>query len=162
VDENTTSTETMERLSSRCGSAIVARMGNMVQRVRGDLIVVAHNTDTPSEEEWDRFLEFFRRAHDIDQVRVLVFTDGAAPNTMQRASFTKTLAGKQPRIAVLSGSRVVRGVATAISWFNANIDVFAPDDLGKALDHLRMPTDNRGDIAEIGAALRQQLSRATR
>lgn len=131
----------------------------MVSRVQGDLVVCAHNTETPSNAEWDEFLEIFRHARSISELRILVFTDGAAPNTMQRASLTKALDGKQPRIAVLSGSRVVRGVATAISWFNPNIDVFPPENVTAALDHLRIVGSDRSTATDLAGELRRQLSR---
>jgi hypothetical protein len=134
-------------------------MPNMVSRARGNLIVCAHNTETPTNAEWEEFLELLRHGRDIAELRVLVFTDGAAPDTMQRAAFTKLCDKKQPRIAVLSGSRMVRGVATAISWFNPNIDVFPPDNVNAALEHLRIAASEWSAATDIAGELRRQLSR---
>ncbi len=132
----------------------------MSTRRVGDLVVVAHNTEAPNDAAWEEFLSFFREASDVGKTRVLVFTDGGAPNTLQRASLNSALGGKQPRIAVVSASRLVRGVATAISWFNPNIDIFTPDHVEKALDHLNVPAAERRGLLEIGATLRAQVSSA--
>jgi hypothetical protein len=111
---------------------------------------------------------------DMDRVGVLTFTDGAGPTAAQRADMRDFLGGRQLRLAVVSASRLTRGIVTAISWFNPAIRVFAPAELARAYTYLDVSADGeRGLWAEIErldarmhlavvAALRADVGRAAR
>jgi hypothetical protein len=100
--------------------------------------------DTPAEE-WAAVmttmaghLESISAAR-LARQRLLVLTDGAAPNAHQRKRlFVDVLGGRPVPIAVLTGklSTVTRGIATAVSWLNPRLGVFEPEEIMKAFDHL--------------------------
>ena len=57
-------------------------MPNMVTRRIGPLLILRENKDTPTDDEWDECLSLL--AQDLDDVRVLVVTDGGGPSPAQR------------------------------------------------------------------------------
>ncbi|APR74826.1 Hypothetical protein A7982_00172 [Minicystis rosea] len=48
------------------------------------------------------------------------------------------LNGRQSRAAVVTANPFVRGVITALSWFNADMKGFTPEDVDSALRHLQV------------------------
>src|SRR5687768_13445407 len=101
------------------------------------MLAVTVNTDVdPSDADWDAFLK------DLAAVApglrgVLVYTSGPGPSVSQRARGNAVLA-KAPAnlpIAVMTSSRVARGIVTAFSWaVDRNIKAFAPTDFQGAVD----------------------------
>jgi hypothetical protein len=110
-------------------------MKNLAFTSRGRILMAAHSAVPPSDLEWQGFLDALER-HGVEGARLLVWTDGAAPNLAQREAFDKLLAGRTVTVAVLASSTFVRGVATAISWFNPTVKVFPPDKVEEALGYL--------------------------
>jgi hypothetical protein len=107
----------------------------MVSASSGPLAVALHNGSAPSDEEWADWMAIVHRIP-LGTLRILVFTDGGAPTTLQRGRFTDYLAGQAVHISVVSSSRLVRSVATAISWFNPEIRVFPPVEIDQAFAHV--------------------------
>jgi hypothetical protein len=133
-----------------------AFMKNVVTASRGRVLMVAHNAEPPTDEEWKDFLRALDR-HGIEGARLLVWTDGAAPNSAQRQALNDQLGGRTIPIAVLSTSTFVRGVATAISWFNPGVKVFPPDKVNDAIRHLGIEGPLAVKMAEAFAQLRAEL-----
>jgi hypothetical protein len=121
-------------------------MPNMVQQFVnisvGEVMLVAHTAKPPDQREWDAYVAALVK-RDVEKLRSLVFTDGGAPNTAQRSQLNKALEGKTSTGAVVSPSTMVRGVVTALSWFNPKIRAFAPNEVNDAFAYLdiRDPKD---------------------
>jgi hypothetical protein len=128
-------------------------MKTMTFAMDGDIMIVLHTATPPSELEWSAWLSALRLLPK-QRLKLLIFTDGGVPNTLQRGTFLDVLADSQPAIAVVSNAPAVRGVVTAISWFNKNVKLFAPSNLADAFAHL-------GVNAERGRALFSTAQRAT-
>ena len=128
-------------------------MKTMTFAVDGDIMIVLHTANAPSELEWASWLAALRNMPK-QRMKMLIFTDGGVPNTLQRGTFLDVLADAQPPIAVVSNVPAVRGVVTAISWFNKNVKLFTPAKLADAFAHL-------GVNAERGRALFSTAQRAT-
>jgi hypothetical protein len=114
------------------------------------LQVVMHTAASPPADEWRRFEELIRKAKGnqgiyIDRMRVLVISDGGAPNTHQRHVMQNEIyEGRPVRMALLTnslGNPVKRGIARALTWMNPGMLICAPDDLGGALRHLNLSHD---------------------
>ena len=60
---------------------------DMAHAVVGDVVVTVHTATAPSDAEWNAWMNAVRSIP-IDRLRVLVFTDGGAPTTLQRAGMT--------------------------------------------------------------------------
>jgi hypothetical protein len=114
-------------------------MPTMVHERSVDLFVVIHPNRPPSDDEWLAYLRSWS-GHDMSRMRTLVFTDGGGPNASQRKLATEALAGKESMTAVVSSSSMVRGVVTALSWFNPKIKAFSPEEAPRAFDYLRIQT----------------------
>ncbi len=119
-------------------------------RGRLKLLVVMHTAAAPPADEWRRFEELLRKARGpqcifLDQLRVLVISDGGAPNTHQRHTVQNDIyEGKPVKTALLTnalGNSIKRGIARALTWMNPSFQICAPHDLGAALRHLDLSHD---------------------
>jgi len=109
----------------------------MISLFDGSLVVALHNVEPPVPQEWSEMMAGVR-AIPLKELKVLVFTDGGGPDAIMRGELTDYTAGQHPKIAVLSESLKVRGILTAISWFNRNIKQFAPTTPQNAFDFLSL------------------------
>lgn len=90
------------------------------------IVFVVQNDKNPSDDEWDAYVANVTAHLDTPNGAGLAFTDGGAPNSKQRDHMRETLGVRSPRSAVISDSVLVRGVVTALSWFNPNTIAFSP------------------------------------
>jgi hypothetical protein len=121
-------------------------MRNLAFKVVDRLFIVVYGPDGPSDEEWDRYLGDVKR-HGIDRTQQLIVTPGGGPNASQRGTLNNLLAGRSVPVAVMSDSTRIRGVVTALSWFNRLIRAFPPSGLHDALAYLEIPA-SRADLIE--------------
>ena len=108
--------------------------------VRQKLFLVVHTKDNPDEKEWADYLGGIRSAcGKVDSI--LIISDGGGPNTMQRGQMNDLLDSLkfQGKVAVVTINRIVRGIVTAISWFNPTIKAFSTIQIPAALKYLDIP-----------------------
>lgn len=110
---------------------------NMAFKVIDRLFVVAYGDMSPTLEEWVRYLHEVER-HGIDRTMHLIVTEGGGPNATQRRHLDELLAGRSVPVAVMSGSPAIRGMVTALSWFNGKIRAFYPAGLRDAIAYLEI------------------------
>jgi hypothetical protein len=120
---------------------------SMVHVFHKDLAICIHNNNAPLPEEWALFMKSVSHVHPA-RLRMVVFTDGGAPTTLQRGEYTDYLKGNQAPMAIVSGNIAARGVGTALSWFNRQLKVFLPKKLGAALTHARVPESEHATLLE--------------
>lgn len=132
------------------------RTSSLATEVVGDHVVVVHAVDAPTDEEW-RQTVVLQTSLPPDRVRVLVWSDGGAPNAKQRAVLNAALRGGQPLTAVLTPSQVAQAVGIAISWFNPRLQIFAPTEVELALDYLNILGSDRWVLKDTLARLRREL-----
>ncbi len=121
------------------------------------LFIVVYGAEEVTDEEWTSYLEVVE-SHGIDRTTQLIFTDGGGPNAAQCMYLNNLLAGRSPPVAVVSASAEIRGVVTALSWFNRKIRAFSPSGLREAIAYLQIPPDRLGLIEREAAKLRRSLS----
>jgi hypothetical protein len=125
--------------------------------------VTLHGTQTPSDEEWDAVVEGMRRfrkenGNDLSRLCCLALTDSGGPNAKQRAAVAAILNGQSSRVAVVSGGGpLVRVVVTALSWFNPDTKMFAPDKADAIREHLRLSRDDLEGVAARAVELRARF-----
>lgn len=115
----------------------------MAVRRRDKLLVMAHGSENPSQPEWAKTLRLIAEVEPVLDACILAYSIGGAPTTLQRGELNDLTGELSPRIAVLTGSRVVRTVGVAVGWFQRGFKTFRPTELAPALDHLGAVGDDR-------------------
>lgn len=113
------------------------KVQDFVSTSRGEIMVVIHTSQPPSDAEWKEYVEGVASL-DLSTARSIVITDGGAPSAHQRKVLNDVIGGRQPPGVVISPSTFVRGVVTALSWFNPGLKAFAPEDFDNACKYLEL------------------------
>ena len=136
-------------------------MKNMAFKVIDRLFIVAYGTEDPTDDEWVTYLQDVER-HGIDRTMQLISTEGGGPTSTQRRYLNELLAGRSVPVAVMSGSAAIRGVVTALSWFNRKIRAFPPTGLRDTITYLEIPRSRADMIERELTKLRLSLGRDER
>lgn len=126
--------------------------------LKQSLFLVMHTKDNPTDEEWAAYLEFTKK--NLQNLkRNLILTEGGGPNTMQRGTLNDLLEAQdfKPKISIVTLSRLVRGIVTALSWFNPNIKAFSTIQIPAALEYLDIPKPEHETVTKEIRSLRQKL-----
>ena len=126
-------------------------------RLVGSMFVCAHSVDDPLDPEWDAALDSFRNVIAIADLRVLVHTDGGAPNVTQRARLMAALRGRKVPTAVMTASAVARAAGVAVSWFQPLLRVFEPSEVDAVFEHLKAEGSERAEALRVLSELRSEL-----
>ncbi|PRP91263.1 hypothetical protein ENSA5_56760 [Enhygromyxa salina] len=114
------------------------------QAVPGLLHIVVHTEESPSDEDWDKYLADVVE-HAAGCKGVLVYTRRAGPSAQQRARSNAAFEsfGSDSLVAIMTGSRLTLGIVTAVSWVvGGNIKAFSTHDFEGAAAHLGLdPTE---------------------
>jgi len=128
-----------------------------VARKVGNTMVYVHAEASPTDAEWEAGLTFFKDAPDVSRCSALVYTHGGAPNASQRARLNAVLGSSKVRIGVLTASAAARAAGVAVRWFNPELSIFGPEDVEAALDHIRAPLEQRGELKRTLSDLKKEL-----
>lgn len=123
------------------------------KQVRG-IVIVAHTERDPEDDEYATYCDFCL-ALPKQVNRYFIVSAGGAPTPKQRATTNATLKKRgQPEsiVAVVTPKTIVRGIVTALSWFNPKIMSFAPTELDAAMRYLGLTPTEAG---EVGLELRK-------
>jgi hypothetical protein len=107
----------------------------------GDLLIALHDKDQPTDSQWAALMDnlktvISKHGGDFSRIYGMVITDGGAPSHSQRELLNNVLSGKSWKISVLSDSLMVRGVVTALNWFNPEIRAFPSSEVQAFMSHL--------------------------
>ena len=89
-------------------------------------VVVVQGRGSFTDDEWDELIEFYKEMAARHCTRVIVWTDGGAPNRRQRLRLQNALRYAGMIFAVMTPSTVARAIGTAIGWFLPTVGVFGP------------------------------------
>jgi hypothetical protein len=129
---------------------------NMVTRSIGAMLILRQGKEDPSDAEWDECMRQLTtllalRSHGRD-VKVLVITDGGAPNVSQRERLQKALEKSPIPVAVVSDNVKARITSSAVALLNRHHRSFANADLDQAYAHLgASPEERRKSLDAIKA-----------
>jgi hypothetical protein len=120
----------------------------MTSQLLGRLLVVSHDAGIPPEEEWNEALGILAK-HDLQQLRVLVFTDGGGPSPAQQVRLAKALSrwSRTLLVAVVSDNIGIRFLASALALFLNRIRTFSRSELAAACRYLTL-TPQECELAE--------------
>lgn len=122
------------------------------------LVVLVHSKDAPSDADWNTYCEDMRNW--CQQIRgILVVSEGGGPNGVQRGELESALGNDKfkAKTAVVTLSRVARGIVTAISWFSPTIKAFSTIQIPAALEYLEVPAGSHDAVLKVIKGLRLQL-----
>jgi hypothetical protein len=136
-------------------------MAEMAQVLIGRLLIVANTSAPVPPDEWTasvREIAAHAKQHWTREPRVLVFTEGGGPDSVQRrAMFDAVPQIRLARGAVVSSNALIRGVATAFSWFTGGFKVFPPSALREGLAWLELDEDEGAQVSRAIARIKREL-----
>ena len=104
----------------------------------GTLHIIVHSEAVPTDAEWDAYLAAFPAGDLLSHYKVIVYSLGGGPNGAQRVRLVNLIRARPPRVALLTGSSVMRGIGTAVSWFIRSLKVFPLPERAAAFRYLDM------------------------
>jgi hypothetical protein len=116
------------------------------------VLLALHGAATPSDAEWNQYCEAIPGVLAHPNGVGMVLTDGGAPTAAQRSVMRKKGDGATRRNAVVTDKTIVRGVITAISWFNPGVCAFEPREFSEAFTFVGL---RGGQITNVCTALKQ-------
>jgi hypothetical protein len=126
------------------------------------VVLAVHNFNAPSDDEWEQYCSNIARHVADDQTVGIAFTDGGGPNSAQRDRVRAELRERTPRSAVISRSLIVRGVVTALSWFNPLTAAFSPEQVNDAFEFAGIRASQVVALWDAVLALDQRLTPQSR
>jgi hypothetical protein len=117
------------------------------------VIIGLNGTEFATDEDWADWMALVR-GHLADdpqllRSRSLVFSDGGSPTARQRREVIEACDGVRAIGSIVSSSRLVRGVGTALSWFMPEVKYFAPRDYRRALRHIGIEDDEEPGVFDV-------------
>jgi serine/threonine protein kinase len=127
-----------------------ARDKTMAYEIDGELAILVHSEQPPSDAEWGRYVVAIESGlRHAASPRCLVITDGdVVPTPTQRAVLNKLVErhNRPVPVAVMTHSRTARSIVTIMSWFNSAIRAFNMEELTEALEYLGLDADQRSNV----------------
>lgn len=120
------------------------------------VLVALNGPALPTEAEWAAYMALgravlARHGDDVSRWRTLIFSDGGVPTARQRREAIETLGARSLTSAIVTRSRLVRGVGHFFSFFYPRVRTFAPEEIRRAFDHLGVP---RAEVPALLAHIR--------
>lgn len=120
------------------------------------VLILVHTKDAPADDEWKAYCDDAHKWR--AQIRgILVLSEGGGPNSVQRGELETALERPEGKTAVVTLSRVARGIVTALSWFTPKIKAFSTLQIPAALEYLEVPPRSHDSITAAIKALRVEL-----
>jgi len=122
------------------------------------LLVLVHTKDAPDDTEWAEYTASAGQGKKEIQ-GILVYSAGGGPNTMQRAQLDEAMGieSHPAKVAVVTVSRIARGIVTAIGWFSGGIKSFGTHQLPQAIEFLGTPASDVALVTSEVARLKKSL-----
>jgi hypothetical protein len=130
----------------------------LIQRASASLVVAVYTNESPTNDEWLHYLEIMRTL--APGYRMIIFSAGGGPTTMQRRDLellTLGQDGAKERVAVVTLSRLARGIVTAISWFNREIRAFDPSHRDEATEFLKLTKAEGLAVLRLARSMAKEL-----
>jgi hypothetical protein len=129
----------------------------MAWRFEGRLCLVVHGERSPTNLEWQRFLTDSAETGLTAQRRVLVISHGGGPDGEQRKQLIAATRHMPAPVAMMTKSVIVRGIMTALTFFNPVTKVVGLDDNEQAYDFLGLSSGERESARKLRRDLEREL-----
>lgn len=139
---------------------------NMISRRLGlgerEVLLFLHTPLPPSRDEWGAMmgdLLSYAEKNEARRIVTLVVSDGGGPDVSMRAEMLDYFKRYHlhMKTSVVTVSRFVRGIVSAVSWFNPQIRAFTPSQLLPALTHLGMSAGAKPRLLQELAEMEREL-----
>lgn len=108
----------------------------LIQRVGNHLMLAVFGEQSPPDDEWQEYLRVMTKIEPDDLLFIL--SAGGGPALMQRRDLEQVTGHHRGRVAVVTTSRMARGIVTALSWMEKNIKAFDPGRRNDAFEYLEI------------------------
>jgi hypothetical protein len=109
----------------------------------GTLSLWVQTKTPPSDAEWETALKELS----VNHARALVFTDGGAPNSLQRKRLSETISGRGETVsAVLSYAMIPRFVNASIALFLKSLRSYNPEEFPQAIAYVNITNEEKDII----------------
>jgi|HubBroStandDraft_2_1064218.scaffolds.fasta_scaffold434375_2 hypothetical protein len=123
----------------------------------GGVLLCVHPAGPPSERDWDAYVEFCKKLPK-SCARTMVVTRGGGPDAKQRKKLNdEYLKDVKMKVAVVTDAAMVRGIVTALSWFNDQIRSFTYAGGQGVQEAMKYLTVEGGDADRIAAEIKKML-----
>ena len=120
-------------------------------------VFVVHAPVRPEQSHWDEFMEDVRAQQGLTGAVVMANNSRLTP--LQRAEIQKWYEANKARGALVTNSRMMRGIVTAMNWFNVDMRAFSPEDLDDALGFVRLPSDSWDNARRVLRILAENVEK---
>ncbi len=118
-------------------------------------MLAVYTENPPGDEEWAEYLRVVGDLQPKDAM--LILSAGGGPSLMQRRDLEEATSHHTGRVAVVTTSRIARGIVTALSWLDRNIKAFDPTHRDAAFDYLEIADEGREDLLVKAQAMAAHL-----
>ncbi len=132
-------------------------MANLAWRFDGRLLVAMHGFKGPTNLEWERFLNAGIQYGLGPHLRILIISHGGGPDGDQRRRLGEVIGPAPAPTAVMTRSALVRGITTAVSFFNRHMIAVELGDTGAAYKHLGLDAAERTKAQQLQRELALEL-----
>ncbi len=133
----------------------------LTERVGSDLLLAMFATEPPAGAEWKSYLAAASSLKAND--KMLIFSVGGAPTALQRKEVEDSTREHEGPVAVVTTSRIARGVVTALRWMGSdNIKAFDPGGREQAFEYLGLSAEQSGRTLTRAKVLAKHLGVASK
>jgi hypothetical protein len=123
---------------------------NMLTRRVGSMLAIRQNKNEATAKDWaDLQADLSAHKAELDQTKILVYTDGGTLTAPQRKELMAVLGDSHALVATVSDSMKVRFAGSTISLFQKNYKQFTTAELARAYEHLQLTIPERRQVEAV-------------
>lgn len=126
-----------------------------IVRLSFGLHVAVYGDGAPSEAEWERYLAVLEAIGPAEPL--LIFSWGGGPNLKQRRQLDEAVKHHSGKAAVVTTSRIARGIVKAIGWTGKQIRAFDFANQDEAFAYLGLSGSSRRQALRYARLLAEEL-----
>lgn len=126
-------------------------------RFHGRVLVVVHSSRNPTNVEWQGLIRDNIERGASQPLRVMVVSHGGGPDVDQRKQLALALRTIAAPTVVMTASALVRGITTALGFFNRRMKSVDLEDMEGAYRFLELSGEERQSAARLRRELELEL-----
>lgn len=110
------------------------------------VIVMCQTASSPTDAEWQGYLDCVSSLATTETIKVLVQTEGGRPSPQQQQRLVACVGERDMHTAVVSPAVAIRFVVSSLSLSKRNVRYFEPSEMAAAFEHLQLDTTTRAQV----------------